>query len=503
MRLIKYERGDVFMNGRTNTTIGQPIYGAMIPLEAPTDLSTKSLDKQAEIKWTDPVDKVASPGGEPVSTYAYSLLIRKESSEPLSPSDGIPVIQTTSRDQYKDNPYVDKGLTNGTKYYYRAFACTDIGVVSEGSLSGIATPRNAYPVKLGTSDEGLIEALPNTGIYYNGYLYTAEGIDKGIIMHNSSSITNYRAYLYAYDKDLVQTSSKSDITLPYAGLNVAHLDEVGFVSIGGGTGSGTGSGVYSISDELVASSITTYPRIIGEGITTTFRDHILMVENNDGYKGVYGYDKNFVLITAANLPYLFSGNMLGTMGAVTYGYGTASANDHWMMIGGIINAYGTGDDSWNAYCVALNPDYVQTDLGKCDTNFAMATGISTERYNLLTYGSTTLWNGNNANGAEVYDNNLTHTTMTLDMTATRNRKGGNIKHTHGILTGGQKSDHSGSGSYTYDTLMIDDNLVQTDMGTIRWSNHSCTSAYLLTYDKYAIAITPAGKVTLVSAFAVE
>lgn len=491
------------MNGKTNVT-RENIIGALIPLEAPTGLSTKSLDKKAEIKWTDPVDKYATPGGELVAQYGHSVLIRNHSHEPESPEDGVVVTETTVRDQYKENVYTDTNLVNDTNYYYKAFTYTDIGVVSEGSLVGLATPRNAYPVKLGNSEDGVIAELPNVDFYYANQMYTAEGIEKGIIICTSSSVSANN-YLYAYDKNLVQTSSRGNMGSSYFNLNVTHLDNVGIVSIGGGGGSTYGDGIYAINDDLVVSNPTTYPKDINEGIIVPFNGYAMLVEPNDSNRSVNGYNDNFVFTNVANLPYLFKGNTYGSGIGVTHGNGTASANDQWMVIGGVVNAYNFSDAPWEAYAVALSLDHVQTDLGKCDIAFGAATGISTTKYNILTYGITSQWMGNNQAAAVVYDQNLTYSAIELDMTTGQSRVGGSVnKRSHGVLSGGYYT--SGSSTHAgdcYDVLMIDDNLVQSNMGNVSNSKYDCAGANMVTFDKYAVTITIHGKTTTTTLFAVE
>lgn len=112
--------------------------GIRIPLEAPTGFSSSIGDGTAVISWTDPVDKVATPGGETVAEWNYTLVVRKAGSAPLSPTDGYQVLRTTSRNQYASG-YTDTGLDNDVTYYYAIYAYTTLGVPSE-PLIGNATP---------------------------------------------------------------------------------------------------------------------------------------------------------------------------------------------------------------------------------------------------------------------------------------------------------------------------------------------------------------------------
>lgn len=138
------------MNGRTNSsdvTVNEIIVqeGVSIPLEAPTSFSGTSGDGTATITWTDPVNKYANPGGELVSDWSHDIVVRKQGSAPSSPSDGVQVLQTTSRDQVASEPYVDSGLTNDQEYYYGIYAYNQFGLESD-ALIGSVTPTRFYSV---------------------------------------------------------------------------------------------------------------------------------------------------------------------------------------------------------------------------------------------------------------------------------------------------------------------------------------------------------------------
>ena len=98
------------MNGRTNSsdvTIQEINYGALIPLEAPTNLVLTPVNARVDITWTDPVDKVASPGGEDVALWDHTVIIRKAGSAPTGPDDGELIYTETSRNQHQYDVYSD------------------------------------------------------------------------------------------------------------------------------------------------------------------------------------------------------------------------------------------------------------------------------------------------------------------------------------------------------------------------------------------------------------
>lgn len=146
------------MNGRTNSsdvTIEEINHGALIPLEAPTNLQLAPLDKKATIRWEDPVDKYADPGGELASQWAYSIVVRKESSAPTSPEDGVLVLKTTTRNQYSSDVYTDDGNLDNTKlYYYAVYAYNTYDVPSEPVVSSVQ-PRDAILEFNQTLSDGL------------------------------------------------------------------------------------------------------------------------------------------------------------------------------------------------------------------------------------------------------------------------------------------------------------------------------------------------------------
>ena len=135
------------MNGRTNSTSTSDIGIIDIPLDPPTSFVCEARNSKVDITWVDPKDKYATPEGEQmedtdqlVSVWAYTKIVRKEGSQPSSPSDGITVYTSDIRNQHQSAIYEDIGVTNGVTYYYAAYAYNTDGVYSDGAFSSGVTP---------------------------------------------------------------------------------------------------------------------------------------------------------------------------------------------------------------------------------------------------------------------------------------------------------------------------------------------------------------------------
>ena len=109
MPFIRHLTGGETMNGKTNSTKDGDtiINGALIPLEPPTALSISAQDKKVLISWTDPIDKVTNPGGEMVSEWKSTSIIRNIDHIPLSIDDGMEILKTNIRNAYQSDYYID------------------------------------------------------------------------------------------------------------------------------------------------------------------------------------------------------------------------------------------------------------------------------------------------------------------------------------------------------------------------------------------------------------
>ena len=98
------------------------------PVGNVTNFKVVPADTTAAITWTDP-DDINTSGGA-VIKWNSTRIVRKLGSFPTSEIDGTIVVESTVKNQYKTNEFIDTGLTEGTTYYYAAFSCSDYGIYS-------------------------------------------------------------------------------------------------------------------------------------------------------------------------------------------------------------------------------------------------------------------------------------------------------------------------------------------------------------------------------------
>ena len=114
-----------------------------IYIPEPTNISVTNNDESAIIKWTDP-DDVVLEGGGTLAYWGSTVLVRKEGIAPTSVKDGTIVLESTVKNQYSENGYVDEGLINGITYYYGIFPKSTDKVYTTTKVVGI-TPSAIYP----------------------------------------------------------------------------------------------------------------------------------------------------------------------------------------------------------------------------------------------------------------------------------------------------------------------------------------------------------------------
>lgn len=89
-------------------------------LSYPNSISYRDSTKSSVLlKWSDPPN-ITTYEPHPC-TWEGTVVIRKEGSAPIHRWDGVKVVRSTTRDQYKDEPYEDTEIEINKTYYYGFF----------------------------------------------------------------------------------------------------------------------------------------------------------------------------------------------------------------------------------------------------------------------------------------------------------------------------------------------------------------------------------------------
>lgn len=119
--------------------------GGGMKLAGPTGVTLTNVDEAVIIRWADPADIVIE--GATQAAWAGTLVVRKVGSAPTSKTDGTIVVDSKTRDAYKETGFTDNGLTNGLTYYYGIFPYTTEKAYTYGTTKSIA-PQAIYPSAL-------------------------------------------------------------------------------------------------------------------------------------------------------------------------------------------------------------------------------------------------------------------------------------------------------------------------------------------------------------------
>ena len=155
----------------------------VVALDTPTNFTAEAGQGEVTLKWTDPVDKYATPEGETaqdpqqlVAKWSHTLVVRNTDHQPESPDDGTVILTSSVRNQYQTNGYVDNTVVNGTPYYYGVFAISTAGVPSAGAFAS-ATPQAGTP--LGELAVGTLIKIQENGAPVE-YLIVNQGLPSSM-----------------------------------------------------------------------------------------------------------------------------------------------------------------------------------------------------------------------------------------------------------------------------------------------------------------------------------
>lgn len=124
-----------------------------LTLAAVSGITTQVSSGKVYVKWTDPDDLVVA--GSTIAAWGGTLLVRKAGSAPTSRRDGTIVLDSKTRDAYKNTYFCDSGLSNGTKYYYKFFPYTTQMPTLTARMTNSMRLR---PFRLRASQAGMLPA---------------------------------------------------------------------------------------------------------------------------------------------------------------------------------------------------------------------------------------------------------------------------------------------------------------------------------------------------------
>ena len=186
------------------------------------NLTAKPTSGAVRLKWEDPEDYTTTDNY--LVEWAYTRIVRKTGSYPVDENDGTVVVTSSTKNQYKNIAYTDSGLTNYTKYYYRAFSCSTDDVFNHEQVQVESTP---IPWKVMTVNIDLNNSNPVT---CGSYADDAVNMESG---KTESAITKWKeffkykpclfkdgkvvGYLNPNDYTKFENGSPADITSGKAG----------------------------------------------------------------------------------------------------------------------------------------------------------------------------------------------------------------------------------------------------------------------------------------------
>lgn len=341
--------------------------GVRIPLESVTNLAATPASLKVLISWEDPVDKVATPGGEAVSTWNYTIIVRKVGSAPTTPSDGIEIVRETARNQYKTVPYTDDSyVENGVTYHYAAFAVSTIGVWSTPAVV-TATPRSAtiektertitIPSAVSSLNGPAYSTSNGTHALFTGfYTWSSNGTSindsnrllaldaDGTAQTYTSGISGGLDFDYAYNgtpSPFRTPGIFNSYALSFASGSVIKYNQSltkSTTSWHSSPQTGYMGGFAALSERFIYGGGG-----VGDGIWRVLGDHSTSL--GEQCKGVVSYDTSFTKTVVTDL----SGNAAGCSGATAGEYAIIAGGSYWTPMAGDVR----GTNASNAYNSSL------------------------------------------------------------------------------------------------------------------------------------------------------
>lgn len=371
------------MNGRTNSTKDGDtiINGTLIPLEPPTNLEFVPRNQAVRITWEDPLDKYTTPGDDLVTAWDHTLLIRKEGSAPLSPTDGVKVLKETTRNQYIENYYTDENLTNGITYYYALYAYGTNNTVSDPTISSVEA-RTGVPVyykQLAGLSANLSETA--TATVADKYIFAGGHINVATV---GESIVNI------FDGNLTRfTSNLTDVARSMAGVS---LTDYAVFGSGSRTSNNDNYYMYSFDESGVCNQLYSFEGPYGSGTTGVSIGSHGFFEGSDDDRGTA--ISNDLVITAIDGIYSTHDNISKPAGSSIGGYA--------IFAGGYNREYGS-ELAWPKHAIVYDNSLTKRSITQLTYNMVYPVGAQNANYALISGRKF----GASEKCTEAYDSNLT------------------------------------------------------------------------------------------------
>lgn len=229
-----------------------------IPLPPVTGITTQPASGSMYIKWTDPEDVVVD--GSTLATWAGTVLVRKAGSMPAGRRDGVQILDSKTRNAYKDTWFADSGLTNGTVYYYKFFPYTTDGVFTnddadEFTGTPVATPPgNVSRILAFSAGNGKLAIRwtdPAETIEQNGVVVSRWDSTRVIVTEDAYA-TSYNTSTYKYRLDSKVMNQYQNNPLVVSGLENGKTYYVRFYPVdkGGAVNTATANRTTGVADRV-------------------------------------------------------------------------------------------------------------------------------------------------------------------------------------------------------------------------------------------------------------
>ena len=194
--------------------------GGGYPVGNVKNLVAIPADTSVTLTWTDPEDIVSETSGE--VKWVSTRIVRKTGSAPTSEIDGTIVVESSVRNQYAQNGFVNTGLEESTTYYYAAFSCSDYGVYSRTPevVSVTTVHYRIMTVQIDESDSNPITCCT----YADDAITMVSGLDDNAI-EEWQKFFRYRPCLVCGD-EILGYLDPNDWTKYDDGSPSAYIDEV-------------------------------------------------------------------------------------------------------------------------------------------------------------------------------------------------------------------------------------------------------------------------------------